>query len=224
MRLEQSEPQPAIAVLVVDDHPAVRQGLELLLAQEGVTVVAEAGNRAEALLCAADRCIDAALVDLSLGPDDGVEVVRDLRGLGVPVLVYSMHEDPAHVRCAFEAGAGGYVTKREAYQILVSAIANVAAGRRFVSPRAAEALVDLVTHQVAADPADDLSEQERQVYHLMGRGEGTVEIAATLRIGSRTVESYYARIQAKLGLDGMRALRRHAIAHAAPVMSSSESV
>jgi two-component system invasion response regulator UvrY len=186
--------------------------------------VAEAGNRAEALASAADRGIDAALVDLSLGADDGADVVRELRRLEVPVLVYSMHEDAAHVRSAFEAGAGGYVTKREAYQVLVSAIGDVAAGRRFVSPRAAEALVDLVTHPVAADPADDLSEQERQVYHLMGRGEGTVEIAAALRIGSRTVESYYARVQAKLGLDGMRALRRHAIAHAPPATSPTEPV
>ncbi|HEY3413772.1 MAG TPA: response regulator transcription factor [Armatimonadota bacterium] len=209
------EPQtePEIRVLLVDDHPAVREGLALLLAPEGIAVCCEAGEHAGALACLKANRPDVALVDLSLGGEDGLSLVADLHARGVPALVYSMHEDSRHVEGAFTAGALGYGTKREAHRVLVEAIRETAAGRVFVSPCAAVTLATRFSG--ATDHAGDreLSEQERQVYSLLSQGEGTIEIAAALEISARTVESYYARIQDKLGLEGMHELRRHAINH-----------
>lgn len=202
-----------IRVLIADDHPAVTQGLGLLLGPEGIHVCAEARSRAEAVVCADDCRPDLALVDLCLGDDDGLDLVADFRRRGLASLVYSMHEDGRHVQGAFAAGALGYVTKRELHRVLVEAIREAAAGRRFVSPRAALALADRAADTQAAFTVNQLSGQEREVYRLLGEGEGTSVIAAEMKISTRTVESYCARIMVKLGLETMRDLRRHAIDH-----------
>ncbi|MDX9973154.1 MAG: response regulator transcription factor [FCB group bacterium] len=213
MDLEPWVDSTPIRILVVDDHPAVCQGLGLLLESERIFVCGEAGGLNEALACV-DRCRpDLALVDLSLGDEDGMVLVKNLHARGLPSLVYSMYEDGRHVEGAFAAGALGYVTKREIRGVLVQAIREVAAGRRFVSPRAAVALASRIADARPDDGYVDLSSQERQVYRLLGEGQGTGEIAAALGISVRTVESYYARILVKLGLDGMRDLRRHAIGY-----------
>ncbi len=200
-----------VRVLLVDDHPAVREGLALLLAPDGIEVVAEAGAHAEALARVKERRPDLAIVDLSLDTEDGAALIADLRAREVPALVYSMHKDPRHVQGAFAAGALGYVTKSELHDVLAEAVRQVAAGRRFVSPIAAVALAQHASRSHAERGTSDLSQQERQVYQLLGNGEGTYEIAAALKISTRTVESYYARIIVKLGLNGMYELRHHAI-------------
>ncbi len=202
---------PPIRVLLVDDHPAVRQGLTLLLAPEGIDVCAEAGGRADALARVEERRPDLAIVDLSLDGEDGLALIADLHERDVAVLVYSMHNDARRVGSAFAAGALGYVTKREFHRVLVQAIREVAAGRRFVSPGAAAALAESLTASPADDAVRNLSAHERKVYELLGQGEGTFEIAAALHISNHTVESYYARILVKLNLNGMYELRRHAI-------------
>jgi two-component system, NarL family, invasion response regulator UvrY len=202
----------AIRVLLVDDHPAIRQGLALLLADEGFAVCGEAGSRVEALAGLEENRADAAIVDLSLDGEDGVALIADLYGLGVPVLVYSMHNDARRVESAFAAGALGYVTKREFQGVLVQALRDVAAGRRFVSSCAAAALAEGLAGG-AAEAVDTLSRNERKVYGLLGHGADTFDIAAALHISNHTVESYYSRILVKLDLPGMHALRRHAIAH-----------
>jgi DNA-binding NarL/FixJ family response regulator len=202
-----------IRLLVVDDHPAVREGLALLVSSEGMEVTAAAGRRAEALE-RVDACRpDLAVVDLSLDGEDGLVLVADLKARGIPALVYSMHNDPKHVEDAFVAGALGYVTKLEFRGVLVEAIRAVSAGRRFVSPKAALALADRLTEAASGGGLDHLSAKEREVYRLLGQGEGTFEIATAMKISTHTVESYYGRIQLKLGLVGMHELRHHAIDH-----------
>lgn len=203
----------SIRVCIVDDHPSVRQGLVLLLAQEGILICAEAGCCAEALACAEAHEPDVALVDLSLGDEDGLSLVETLHQRGTSCLVYSMYEDGQHVEDAFAAGALGYVTKREVHQVLMQAIGEVAAGRRFVSPRAAVALANQAAGMHASSDLGGLSNQEQQVYRLLGEGETTKDIATAMSISPRTVESYYARILIKLDLGGVRELRRHAINH-----------
>jgi DNA-binding NarL/FixJ family response regulator len=200
-----------IRILLVDDHPAVREGLALLLAPEGMEVCAEAAGRDEALALVKKCHPDLAIVDLSLEQEDGAALVADLHQRQVPVLVYSMHNDARHVEGAFAAGALGYVTKREFHGVLVQAVREVAAGRRFVSPQAASALAESHAGARADDAVDKLSPHEREVYQLLGQGEGLLEISAALRVSAHTVESYYARMQVKLGLNGMYELRRHAI-------------
>jgi len=213
--MDSSVTAPArIRVLLVDDHPAVREGLALLLAPDGIDVVAEAGAHAEALARVKEQRPDLAIVDLSLDTEDGKALIADLRARDVPALAYSMHKDVGHVEGAFAAGALGYVTKRELHGVLVQAIRHVAAGRQFVSPIAAVALAERASQSHAEPGVRDLSQQERQVYQLLGNGEGTYEIATALKISTRTVESYYARIIVKLGLSGMYELRHHAINHA----------
>ncbi len=202
-----------VRVLIVDDHPAIRQGLALLLAPEGVEVCAEAGGRTEALAHWVEERPDLAIVDLSLENEDGLPLISELRRLQAPVLVYSMHNDAHRIRGAFAAGALGYVTKRELHAVLVEAIREVAAGRRFLSPHATAALAGSSTAQNAGAEIDRLSVQEQEVYRLLGRGSGTLEIADTLKISAHTVESYYARIRLKLRIERMQELRRHAIRH-----------
>ncbi len=209
-RLTGSQP---IRILLVDDHPAVRHGLALLLASEGMEVCGEAGGRASAMARIDDDEPDVAIVDLSLDGEDGLTLVDDLRQRHVPVLIYSMHNDPRHVGPAFAAGALGYVTKRELDSVLVRAIREVAAGRRFVSADAAVALAESIKPTPPAEDFDKLSPQEREVYELLGRGESTSDIAARLHLSTRTVESYFARIQIKFCLNGMYELRHHAIDH-----------
>ena len=208
-----SPPNMLIRIMIADDHPAVCQGLKLLLEPEGITVCAQASRRVEALAQAEKHCPDLVLVDLSLGDDNGITLVGNLQCLGLPSLVYSMHEDARHVEEALAAGAQGYVTKREVHRLLVQAIRETAAGRRFVSPRAALGLADRTVVERSDTLHAELSRQERNVYRLMGRGEGTSQIARMLKISARTVESYYSRILVKLDLETMRELRRHAIDH-----------
>ena len=211
MDTEKSNSSTPLRILIVDDHPAVRQGLGLLLETEGITVCAEAGACAEALVRASDHQPDVVLVDLSLGDEDGFALLSDLRERGLPCLVYSMHEDGRRVANAFAAGALGYVTKREVHGVLAEAIREVAAGRSFVSPRAAVALAKQAVSGQADSTYEELSYQEKQVYRFLGEGETTKQIAAAMNISTRTVESYYARILVKLHLAGMRELRHHAI-------------
>jgi DNA-binding NarL/FixJ family response regulator len=200
-------------IFLVDDHPAVRQGLALLLVQKDYVVCGEAGSRTEALKLLDASRADMALVDLSLGEESGLELIADLHGRGIPALIYSMHEDAGTIERAFSAGADGYVTKREVSDVLLEAVADVLAGQRHVSPNAAQSLANRV---LAAQPGHgeaQLSERERQIMAMIGRGDTSTDIANTLSISVRTVETYYSRIMEKLGLDGMKTLRRHAIHH-----------
>lgn len=199
--------KPVIRILIVDDHPAIRDGLSLLLSPEGIDVCGNAGNIDEAMKQASSCQPDLAIVDLSLGGEDGLILVSAFHTMNIPTLVYSMHEDVQHVTGAFTAGAMGYVTKRELHLILVDAIQSVVSGKRFVSTNAAFAIAD----QSSTQNERVLSDQERQIYLLLSHGDSTQEIANLMGISTRTVESYYARIQDKLKLTGMRELRRYAI-------------
>lgn len=200
-----------VRILVVDDHPAVRQGLSLLVGPEGMELCVKAGSRTEALRVAEECRPNLAIVDLSLENEDGLPIVSALTALGMPVLVYSMHSDASHVRGAFTAGALGYVTKLEFDDVLLEAIHSVSAGQRFVSPRAGAALSAGLDNSKEQSAVESLSDKERQVFGLLGKGEGTHEIAARMNISTNTVASYYSRIQVKLGVEGMYELRRLAI-------------
>lgn len=202
-----------IQVLVVDDHPAIREGLAFLLAPEGIVVCAEAEQSAEAFAALRRRRPDLAIVDLSLDGEDGLALIADLRQRQVPVLVYSMHNDARHVGGAISAGALGYVTKRAPHNVLVHGIREVAAGRRFVCRAAAAALAESVTELPGDGGVGKLSQHERKVYELLGEGADAFDIAAALHISNHTVESYYSRILTKLNLNGIHELRRHAIAY-----------
>ena len=197
-------------VFIVDDHPAVREGLALLLEQHGMLVCGDAEDGAQTMECLKSARPHVVLVDLSLRRESGMALIEQLRALGVAVLVYSMHEDVVHVKRAFAAGAGGYVTKREGADVLVQGIQEVVAGRRYLGERARNALIDGGQDDHGAD-AQHLSDREALVLQWIGEGDSSEEIARRLHISSRTVETYCGRIIEKLDLGGMRELRRYAI-------------
>lgn len=206
-----TRPTQAVRVFLADDHPAVREGLTLRLMQEGFVVCGEADSRSGLLAAIDDSKADLALLDLTLCEESGLDLIADLRKRGIPVLIYSMHEDADTVRRALERGARGYVTKRETSAVLVEALRRTLSGERYLSPRIASAATSL---QDAPPPVDcTLSDRERQTLALLAQGESHAEIARSLGISVRTVESYCGRILVKLELDGMKALRKYAIRH-----------
>ncbi len=127
-------------ILLVDDHAAVRQGLALVLAEEGAGECTEAAGREEALAVASRQPPDLALVDLSPATEETLELISELCARGIPVLVCSMHEEAGMVQRALAAGARGYITKREAPRELARAVRDVLDGWMLISPRAAEGL------------------------------------------------------------------------------------
>ena len=127
-------------ILLVDDHAAVRHGLALVLAEEGVGDCREAAGRKEALDAVSREPPELAVVDLSPGTEDALELVAELCARNIPVLVCSMHEEPGYVRRALAAGARGYITKREAPRELARAVRDALKGWILISPRAAEGL------------------------------------------------------------------------------------
>jgi DNA-binding NarL/FixJ family response regulator len=198
-------------IFMIDDHPAVQQGLKLLLEQDGHIICGAAGSIVETRERLPGTRADLALLDISLGEENGLVCIAELHRRNIAVLIYSMHEDAATIDKAFAAGADGYVSKREQPEALLAAVSDVFAGNRHISPRAAQSLARRVLATPAATRENQLSEREKQILFRLGQGESRAEIAAALAIGVRTVETYCARMIAKLDLDGMKTLRRYAI-------------
>lgn len=201
--------QRSVRVVLVDDHLAMRQGLALLLSQEGLQVCGEAANRAETISSVETGRPDIVLMDISLGEESGLDLIADVVDLDAKVLCYSMFEDAATIRKALHAGALGYVTKREMADCLLAAVASVLAGDQHLSPVAAQSLSADHTDQQVQIPV--LSRREQQIVALIGRGLPNMEIATTLNISIKTVEAYCSRIMDKLDLHGMREIRQYAI-------------
>lgn len=197
--------EPAL-VFLVDDHPLVREALGRLLAGAGFAVAGHADGNATALAHPALAASRLALVDLALGEDNGIDLIKRLTARGLAVVVYSMHEGSTVIRRALDAGADGYVTKREAAQSLLEAIRSVLAGDRYLSPRVMAALREMT-------PLDALNGQQQRIFKLLGQGLDNADIARQLGISVRTLESYCVRITDKLGLQGIKELRRLAIHH-----------
>lgn len=132
--------QCSAGIMLVDDHPAVRDALEQLLAENGFAVTAQAAGRDEAQRLVRAKAPGLALVDLSLNQDESLALVADLHRLGIPVVVCSTHEEPAYVRRALDAGARAYVAKRDVGASLVRTVRDVLNGWMLISPRAADDL------------------------------------------------------------------------------------
>ena len=212
-------------IFIVDDHPAVCEGLALLLEPHGILVCGDAKDSEQALKKLESMRPDVVLVDLSLEFESGIPLIEQLHVLGMRVLVYSMHEDAVHIRRAFSAGANGYITKRDGARALIVAIREVVKGGRYLSERSRNSLIEGISEEV--DIADSqqakLSDRERVVLQRMGKGDSSTEIAEKLHISPRTVETYYSRIIDKLQLGNTKELRRYAIQQGREGLDSGET-
>ena len=204
-------------IIIVDDHPIVRRGLaHLVNQQEGFAVCAEADTASQALELIKTHEPGLAIVDISLKDSNGLDLVKDISRLypHLPVLVVSMHEEEFYAERALKAGAKGYVMKQEASETVVEAVRCILRGQIYVSEAMSGRLLRrLAANQAsgAEDPVEGLSDRELEVFCLIGRGVKTSEIAERLHLSAKTVETYRARIKAKLHLGSSTELTRFAV-------------
>jgi DNA-binding NarL/FixJ family response regulator len=201
-------------VLVVDDHPVVREGLKRIIAEgSDLSVVGEASDGEEALNALRNHPCDIVLLDISLPKKSGLEVLKQLKGEmpRLPVLILSMHSEDEYAVRMLRAGASGYLTKENTPANLVTAIRKVIRGGRYVSATLAEKLAfDL--HSDADRPAHELlSDREYQILTMLSSGKTVSEIAAELSLSVKTISTYRVRVLEKLHLKNNAELTRYAI-------------
>ncbi|CAM5622372.1 response regulator [Streptomyces hirsutus] len=190
---------PTVSVLIVDDHPVVRDGLRgMFEAAPGFRVLGEAANGVEALERAAALDPDVVLMDLRMPGGSGVDAIRELarRGARAEVLVLTTYDTDSDTLPAIEAGATGYLLKDAPREELFAAVRAAAEGRTVLSPAVASRLVSAVR----APAAEPLSAREREVLALVARGTSNREIARELFISEATVKTHLTHLYAKLGV------------------------
>jgi DNA-binding NarL/FixJ family response regulator len=204
-------------VLVVDDHPIVRQGLALLIDQEPDLVVCGSAEEAHSALHAiATLRPDIIILDISLPGPDGMELLKTIRTLDpdLPILVLSMHAESVYAERALRAGANGYIMKQEATDNVLEALRRILRREVYVSERIANTMLQQLvagSRKPEGPPEARLSDRELEVFRMIGMGLGTRQIADELKLSVKTVESYQAHIKEKLGLQGARDLMQRAI-------------
>lgn len=214
----QNQPAPRKSrILVVDDHPIVRQGLALLINQEADLVVCgEAEEASSAMHVLSSARPDVLIVDISLNGPDGLDLLKNIRNVypALPVLILSMHDESIYAERALRAGANGYIMKQEATEKVLVALRRILGGEIYVSDRIAN---KMLKHYITGSGTlrnssiADLSDRELEVFRLIGEGHGTRQIAEELHLSVKTVESYQAHIKEKLSLRSARELMQHAI-------------
>lgn len=200
--------QPYVHILIVDDHPLVRDGLRARLETiPHFAVVAEAGNADEALQHAASQAIDLALMDINLSGMNGIELTSRFNTLypEIAVLMLSMHDKAEYVMQAVQAGARGYVLKDAPATDIISAIDTVMSGGIYYSAGLAKQL------SRPMPPAMLLTPREREVLHCIATGKSNKHIARDMNLSVRTVETHRLNIKRKLGIEGQADLIRFAL-------------
>jgi DNA-binding NarL/FixJ family response regulator len=204
-------------ILVVDDHPIVRQGLALLIDREPDLMVCGQAEEAHSAAQAIEaRQPDLVLLDISLGGQDGLELLKQIRSrdAALPVLVLSMHDETIYAERVLRAGANGYIMKQEATDLVLTAIRRILDGEVYVPERVASRMLKHYARGstlAPRPPLATLSDRELEVFRLIGAGHSTRQIAETLHLSVKTVESYQAHIKEKLVLRNARELQHHAI-------------
>jgi two-component system nitrate/nitrite response regulator NarL len=204
-----------IKVLIVDDHPVVRRGLQTCLGkQDRIKLVGEAADGEDALTKTQELEPDVVLMDIDLPRMNGLAVTELLRkhSPDVKVLVLSVHTNKQFIFRIIQCGAHGYVSKEASPDELVRAIESVWKGESFFTPEIAQAaLTELVSSGGKARPFAPLTNREREVLALIAQGQSNKEVATKLGIGVRTIETHRERIMRKLGIHTIAGLTRFAI-------------
>ena len=203
-----------IRVLIADDHGVVAGGLRSLVDEEAdMEVIALAENGRDAVRLSLRHHPDVVVMDHEMPELNGTEATREIRSRGreTQVIILSMHSDAVHIRRALQAGASGYLAKKSAAEEVVSAIRAVHGGRRYISERLTDQVLNELAGENADDPLAKLSRRERQVLQLMAEGHSPSEIGRKLSLSTNTVETYRGRMMEKLDLRDLAGLIRFAI-------------
>jgi len=204
-------------ILLVDDHPMVRERLaEVIQREADLVVCGEAEDRIRAMELIASTRPHLAIVDLTLKRSHGLDLIKDIRSQHpeVAILVVSMHDESLHAERVMRAGARGYITKQEATKKIMLAIRAILNGDAYLSERMATQIAAAAVGGARARPAlpiDQLSDRELRVFEMIGQGYGTRRIAEELHLDMRTIETYRARIKDKLNLKDANDLLQYAI-------------
>jgi DNA-binding NarL/FixJ family response regulator len=205
------------AILIVDDHPMLRRGLATLIESESDLVVCgEVASCAAALDAIREHSPDLVMVDLSLDGCDGLDLIKQMktRNPEIPVLVLSMYDEALYAERALRAGARGYVTKQQLDDTVLVAIRCLLGGEMYLSSKLERQLAAKCLGArtvIAESPLQALSDRELQVFRLIGQGRSTRQIAATLHLSIKTVESHREHIKQKLRLESATELSHRAI-------------
>jgi DNA-binding NarL/FixJ family response regulator len=202
-------------VLIVDDHPLVREGLtDLINKEEDIVVCGWAKDIPQTIQAIKKLKPDVVTIDISLENASGLELMKDIkvRFPGLPCLVLSMHRESIYAERAIRAGAKGYITKQEATKKVITAIRKVLEGRLYLSELVKEKLLYSLIGNDESDannsPIDRLTDRELEVFRLIGQGKATRQIAEQLCLSAKTIETYRSRIKQKLDLNSGSELLR----------------
>jgi DNA-binding NarL/FixJ family response regulator len=201
-------------VFLVDDHPIVRRGFQLLLGLEGeFTVCGEADNGPEALQKMIELKPDVAIVDLSLKSSTGLDLIKQVRNhlTEMKILVFTMRAEGIYAERALRAGANGFITKEEGAEKAIEAIHLLLQGKTYVSPQLTDYMMSrLLVSPSGVAPVESLSDRELEILELIGKGSGTRQIAEKLGLSLKTIESHREHIKTKLGLKSASELVNYA--------------
>jgi DNA-binding NarL/FixJ family response regulator len=206
----------AVRILIADDHPLIREGLKTCLQDEvDMKVVAEARTGHEVLQYVQKERPDLVILDISLPEKSGLDVLKDLKALGlkIPVLVLTMHPEKRYALRALKAGARGYLTKGRAPTELVQAIRKVVSGGKYISETVAEILAIDPGAVIEELPHETLSDREYQVFTGIASGKSVRQIADELSLSEATVYTYRERILGKMKMNSVAELTRYALEH-----------
>jgi DNA-binding NarL/FixJ family response regulator len=204
-------------VFIVDDHPIVRQGLTQLINEEDdLTVCGDAGDITHALQAVAECQPDIVIVDLTLQDGSGIRLVEDLlfSRPGLLILVLSMHDESIYAERCLKAGAKGYIMKQDPPEKVLFAIKKVLNGQIYVSKDLEEIFLNrFISSEFKSytSPVERLSNRELEVFHLIGQGLKTLEIADKLNLSVKTIETYIEHIKKKMNFRDFRELFMHAV-------------
>jgi len=207
----------AMRILITDDHRLIREGLRSLLEREGFEVIGEAEDGRSAVRLATKLPLDAVIIDISMPGLNGIEATRQIRKASpqTKVVVLSMCSDSRAVLMAFAAGASGYLLKESAFEELVVALNVVANGQTYLSPAIAEVVVRNSIERWLPGSATSrqrkISSREREILQLVAEGKSSREIAATLYVSVKTIETHRKQIMNKLSLHSVAELTKYAI-------------
>lgn len=204
-------------ILIVDDHPMMRQGLAQLIALEAdLAVCGEAENAGAALDAIGAQKPDLVLVDISLPGKNGLELIKDFQAVQpeLPVLVISMHDESLYAERVLRAGGRGYIMKQEGGKKLMQAIRQVLDGKIYVSEKMSAEILEMFSGRrsgAESSPLERLTDREFEIFQLIGQGQGTRDIAEKLHLSVKTVDVHRANIKAKLKLESASELIRFAV-------------